>query len=364
MNNPFNPSFGKVPPIFLDRQQQLEQVMNGLQNPNSPYQTTMIYGMRGVGKTSFLTDISNSMRKRPDWIVADLAIGDDMVANLIDIIYQNATFKTQQLLQSISGISFSAFGFNITANLTTISTSSYQQILDVVLAKLTQNGIHVLVTIDEAQATKSMKLLMSIYQIMMRKNYSISLVMTGLPEKVSELQNDDVLTFLLRSERVELTNLKEWSMINSYQQAFNEAHRSLPLDVNQRMVQLTKGYAYAFQLLGYLVWETGETKIDQSTIDDIIPTYQIGLYKNVYHKIYQGLTDMERQFVLAMANQDDDQISMKVIGEQLQKPKNYLSVYRRRLLDTQVIVSPMHGKVQFTLPLFKEFLFLQTGFED
>ena len=39
----------------------------------------------------------------------------------------------------------------------------------------------------------------------LREKYNISLVMTGLPSEVSELQNDNVLTFLLRSGRLTLT---------------------------------------------------------------------------------------------------------------------------------------------------------------
>lgn len=47
MNNPFNPSFGKVPPIYIDRVSQIEELVAELKNDDSPYQTTLIYGQRG-----------------------------------------------------------------------------------------------------------------------------------------------------------------------------------------------------------------------------------------------------------------------------------------------------------------------------
>ena len=44
--------------------------------------------------------------------------------------------------------------------------------------------------------------------------------MTGLPNKLSELQNDDVLTFLLRSARMQLSSLDLLSIKHSYQDTF------------------------------------------------------------------------------------------------------------------------------------------------
>lgn len=52
--NPFNPSFGKLPPIYIDRSEQIGELVEELHNPDSPYQTTLIYGQRGCGKTAFM----------------------------------------------------------------------------------------------------------------------------------------------------------------------------------------------------------------------------------------------------------------------------------------------------------------------
>ena len=63
MNNPFNPSFGKVPPIYIDRTQQIEELVTELKNSDSPYQTSLIYGQRGCGKTSFMSAICQEFEK-------------------------------------------------------------------------------------------------------------------------------------------------------------------------------------------------------------------------------------------------------------------------------------------------------------
>lgn len=50
MNNPFNPSFGRIPEISLNRGQLIDNVTDELDNLNSPYKISIIYGTRGVGK--------------------------------------------------------------------------------------------------------------------------------------------------------------------------------------------------------------------------------------------------------------------------------------------------------------------------
>ena len=44
------------------------------------------------------------------------------------------------------------------------------------------------------------------------------------------------------------------------------------------------------------------------------------------------------------------------IVDELKKSKNYISVYRARLLDDQLIYAPERGYVSFTLPFFSDFI--------
>ena len=60
---PFDPNFGKVPKIYLGRQTIVEDIVRSLESGTGPYQTSMIYGMRGVGKTSLLADITSTLEK-------------------------------------------------------------------------------------------------------------------------------------------------------------------------------------------------------------------------------------------------------------------------------------------------------------
>lgn len=353
--NPFSPGFGKVPPIYLERSQELEKVLHNLNNRNSPYQTTLVYGMRGTGKTAFITDISHEVQKRPEWIVANLALGSPLLPTLVDSVYRQATSPLKKAIQLIDGLSVSAFGITIKADMGRDNSRQYQNLLEIILKEMKKSGTRLLITVDEVKPTPELRQFASVYQLMIREEYPISMIMTGLPQHVSELQNDDVLTFLLRAGRITLSPLSLWDVKNSYAKAF-AGQRKITEPTLLRVTSLTRGYAYAFQLLGYYLWENSTDQIDEQVVSDVIPMYQADLYRNAYLKMYQSLSEKEREFLQTMALSSEEEVEVGKIGEKMGKGKNYISVYRKRLLDTQMILSPRRGYLKFSLPYFKEFL--------
>ena len=60
---------------------------------------------------------------------------------------------------------------------------------------LEKNNQKVLVMIDEAQEVTGMVEFASVYQVMISEGLPISIIMTGLPKNVQDLQNNHVLTF-------------------------------------------------------------------------------------------------------------------------------------------------------------------------
>ncbi|PWT39583.1 hypothetical protein DKZ25_12015, partial [Limosilactobacillus reuteri] len=81
-----------------------------------------------------------------------------------------------------------------------------------------------------------------------------------------------------------LTPLDAISMKYSYLSAFTKGRRKIDDVVLTKMVRMTAGYAYAFQLLGYLVWDTEDKLITDNTLQTILPEYKEMLFRNVYVK--------------------------------------------------------------------------------
>lgn len=354
MENPFNPSFGINPRVKIQRMDQVKQLVNDIKALDTPYRTTMIYGNRGVGKTVFMSMVSQQIAQDSAWIVVNLTMGEQMLSRLVEKLYLQVTDKLRQLFNQIQGIEVKAGGFGI--KLSTNQVASYEYTLEIMLKQLQAVGKRVLVVVDEVQSLPGMIELASVYQVMLTQGLPIAMLMTGLPKNVQLLQTNRVLTFLLRSGMVELTTLEYFDVQAEYRKAFVTRDPQISATTIRQMAQLVAGYAYAFQLLGYLVWRSSDEHITLQTIERILPDYQSQLSRNSYVKVLSELSTVDQKFVVAMAEAPIYPVSTTYLGTQLQQSSGYIGMYRKRLIDAQVVKPLGHGQLSFMLPLFREFV--------
>lgn len=354
-SNPFNPNFGMVPDVFIDRDDMVKAVVKGLAESGSPYRTSLISGVRGVGKTAFLTDVCDELRRDKKWIVADIPSNGNIMETLVETIEVKASSELKKAINTIEGFSVSVLGVGMSLSAKE-NNVNYQLLLEQLLEKMQEKKMHLLVAIDEVVANPEVRLFASIYQIMMRRKFPISLIMTGLPKNISELQNDKVLTFLLRSARVDLPMLSDINVQYSYKETFERGKFYIPQESLKMMTELTQGYSYAFQLLGYLLWETGSRKITIDLIKSVKDKYESNLFRNAYAKIYEESSRIDREFLKAMAESEEYPVPVKHIVDSLGKEPGYVSRYRTRLIDAGIIKSETYGYLSFALPLFGEYI--------
>jgi len=353
--NPFNPSFGKVPLVFIDREEYIDEITDGLSDLDSPWQTTMISGVRGVGKTAFLADICRRFERKKQWIVAELPSNGNLMETLVQSVHENASSDVRKALDSIEGVSVSLLG--ISAGYSSKPANiNYQLLLEKILKKLKAENKYLLIAVDEVVPSTEMRKFAAIYQILVRKELPLALLMTGLPKNISELQNDHTLTFLLRSARIRLPMLDDVSVQYTYKDIFESAGRKISLSTLKRMTALTSGYSYAFQLLGFLLWKSEAEEITEAVVDSIMNKYKELLFRNAYSKIYEELSAVDRNFLLVMASDDAEEVAMQEIAAGMKKSGSYVSSYRRRLTESGVIRPAQYGFVRFALPLFKDYL--------
>lgn len=119
------------------------------------------------------------------------------------------------------------------------------------------------------------------------------------------------------------------------------------------MAQMTKGYSYAFQLLGYLLFDHVQDQVPNMVdVDAIAPDYKNYLYNNAYQKIFAEMSDMDRKYLYAVCgNHKLDEVA-KIMG----KSNVFVAQYRRRALERHLIVPTKLGYVSFTLPYFENYL--------
>jgi hypothetical protein len=166
--------------------------------------------------------------------------------------------------------------------------------------------------------------------------------MTGLYENIDDLQNEKSLTFLHRAPKLHLSPLSIGTMAASYR-------KNLCCDEPEsiRLAQLTNGYSYAFQVLGYCMIEKG-CNFEEARV--LLKQY---LEEYVYDKIWSELSEKDKSLISAIAESGTRKI--KDVREKLGLASNEFGPYKKRLIR-KGILSDEKGLARLTLPLFDEFV--------
>ena len=227
MNNPFTLSFGLEPASYIARRQQTDEVIRSFSSDPSPSHMYMITGIRGSGKTVLLSELEDHFRD-DGWIVYDLSIEADLLRSFAAKLYNDEKLHS---LFAGAKINLSFFGLGVEIQgappITDLGTA-----IERMLAIVQKQGKKVLIAIDEAVNSASMRQFASEFQILLRNRYPVYLLMTGLYENLYELQNEKTLTFLYRAPKIMLAPLNVTAVTESYQSIFHnsiqDARRNFP----------------------------------------------------------------------------------------------------------------------------------------
>ena len=348
MKNPYTLMFGREPLQAIPRAVLINDIVSAFTSePYSP-NLYMVSGLRGCGKTVFMTEISKEVKKNEDWIVIELnSSGDllkDLAAALASENYLAQMFKTAKINLSLFGIGLEVEG--------SVAISNIQTALTKMLETLKKHNKKLLVCIDEVTVTNEMKLFAGAFQIFIRQDLPISMIMTGLHKNINSLKNTENLTFLYRAPRIELPPLNMGSIAANYRNVLGVSH-----DDSLEMAKITRGYSFAFQVLGYYTWE--DQNRDYRSALPLVRTY---LEDSVYVKIWSELSQSDKLFLKNVVNSGSGKA--EVIKQLMQIDNGKYSVYRSRLIKSGILDGDKHGYVSVTLPMFEEFVRDNSFFEE
>ena len=338
-NNPFCLIFGKKPKQMIARYAPTDEIVSAFCAEEPPQQVYMITGVRGSGKTVFMTSIANTLNERDEWVVIELNSSGDMLKELASRLY-NA--KGLSRFFHAEGINLSFWGIGVDIKKSEPFTD-LQTAVERMLEKMSRSGKRLLITIDEVTNTKEMQYFAGAFQIMIRHDLPVFLLMTGLFENINRLQNEDNLTFLYRAPKVYLGALNTFRMSDSYQKTLG-----LHADKAAALSKMTKGYPFAYQVFGYFTYE------NNGDFDSVMPDIRQYLDEYVYDKIWSELSPGEIRFLTVMAT--DQLTKVKELKETLHLKPNEFSVYRDRLIKKGVLSGEVRGSLSFALPLFDDYI--------
>ena len=180
------------------------------------------------------------------------------------------------------------------------------------------------------------------FQSLLRDDYPVFTLMTGLYENVNSLQNNKNLTFLYSAPKIELGPLNIDLIKKEYSKIFAEED----IETINSLADLSKGYAFAYQVIGYLFSKYRKISKIYNELDQYLSIY-------VYDKIWSKLPNNEKEYLKTFKNEI---ASTESIINSVPFDEKSSSVYRDRLIKRGLIVAAEYGKVRLVLPRFEIFI--------
>lgn len=345
--NPFTLLYGMPPQSIITRNEDIEKIVDSFSN-NDNMRAFLITGIRGCGKTVLLRNICQILGSDKKWIIIDV----NPQGNIENYIAQKlfSLSKEEKLID----------GWEISLNLgyLTLTKGANEKINDPeiiisdLINKLNKHNKKILLSIDEVNNTPEFKKFVNYYQILIGNGLPVYLLMTAIYENTLDIINDKAMTFLSRAPKIDLNALPLMSIALEYKSVFD-----VDDETSKEMAKLTNGYAFAYQVLGYLFFERHEKNIN----DELVKEYEKYLWNNGYNKFWNDATKIEKEFLIGLALSSGG-TKEEIIANSSFSQTNY-SQYRKRLLDKGLIVSKDYNKLSFVLPRFKEYVLFVKDFE-
>jgi hypothetical protein len=303
-----------------------------------------------------LTEVSELVRKL-GWIAISEAATPGLVKRLTHSITRHLEELGDGPRRSLTGFTAPG-GAGLTWAPPPEAVVDFRDEAGRLLDVLERNGTGLLIAVDEVhrKSIEDMRALSTTFQHVTSDGRNVALAMAGLPSAVSDLLNDDVLTFLRRANPEPLEDVSLSDVRDALRQTVIDHGRIITDDALDEAAQATSGYPFMIQLVGYHVWSKAPgAVIDIGAVRKGVPAARKRLGATVHEAALSDLSAVDRTYLLAMA-QDEGPSRTGLVAERLNESVYYASVYRARLIDAGIIEPTGRGYVDFAIPYLRAYL--------
>jgi len=375
--NPFSPSFGISPPVLAGRRDVLNSFDPVFDSIRSPSYATLLWGLRGTGKTVLLNAFEDRARARGWVTVSAAAVGRE---GLVDQVGAKASGLLASLVRehepaprhAVTGVSIMGTGIQVERVPGPGDAGPVPADLETTLAALgdllARRATGLLVTIDElhVSGTDEIREFGSVFQLASRRaERPVAFVGAALPELEDRLMAGDASTFLQRCRRHEIGNLRPSEAATALREPIEAAGGRIQEDALAVAVEASMGQPYLVQLIGSYLWDDAEDLIAGVTAEEVRraaadASGQFG--RHVHGPVWNRLSDLDKRFLAAMLL-DAASSAVSDIGRRWGHSPRSLSTYRKRLLAAGLISSAGRGRVVFADPTVRRYVEAQAAAE-
>ena len=347
-----------VPPHMAGRERLLAQMRQAfVDGPGNPDLSAILVGPRGTGKTALLSRIADEAVCQ-GWLVVNVVAGEGMLEDIL----QQAGKAAAHLVDPKPGRRLSAIGIGQLLNLDWVferqGETNWRSRIEALLDQIEAHGSGLVITVDEVRAeVDEMVRLASIYQLLIREGHRVALVMAGLPMSVTDLLDDERVTFLRRARQHYIGRIDDAGVRDAFARTVRDAGKDIEPSALSVAVETTGGFAYMMQLVGYFIWmeaEGSSTITRENAVTGALAARE-DFRRGVLEATYREMSKGDRAFARAMCENEHGS-TLAEVARRMGRSTSYASTYKRRLLKQGIIGERAGGTFDFDVPVLREFL--------
>lgn len=380
-DNPYTPGAGRRPPYLAGRDRDLEEFSSLLDvlASRGAERSLVYYGLRGVGKTVLLMEL-DILASEAGWATTDVQeVGSQpdfrstfaqMAARLLREM--SLRHRMRDRVERALGVvkAFSVVvpgGVQLKLDVDAISgvadSGDPEQDLVELLREIGQTaaaaGSGALFLIDEMHNLDSSSLaaVCMAFQAVSRDALPVVLVGAGLPDLEVRLMRAKPYADRLFEYR-ELGRLRDPEAHVAVVKPAGTLGVEFTRDAAAEVLRLSAGYPYFLQEYGRELWNAAETSpITMVDVDEVSDLVQEQLARTFYGTRFDLASDAEQRYLAAMASLGQAPYATAAVARAWgAENQRQTSPHRDSLIQKGLIWSPRRGQVDFTVPLFAEFL--------
>lgn len=385
VKNPFSPGAGTRPPDLVGRDDLLQDfaVLVKRVRLGKSEKSMILTGLRGVGKTVLLNEferLAEVLDFDTIFIEAheDKALAPLLAAHLRDVLYKmdrmsgisESVKRALRALRSFVGVIKLSYG-DVSIGLDVEPERGVADSGDIEVdlpgiflavgdAVKDRNRLLVLF-IDELQYFNMKELgalIMAMHRIQ-QKQLPIVFVGAGLPI-LPRLAGDSKSCAERLFNFPAIGPLLKNDAYKAIRDPIKASGVEIKSDALEEIYTLTKGYPYFLQEWGYQTWKAADHS--PITLNDVrIATIRVTprLDENFFRVRYNRLTSRQKAFLRAMAELGTGPFKTSDVAQVLNVNISSVSPVRAQLIGNGMIYSPEYGVVDFTVPMFGDFMMRQ-----
>lgn len=380
VRNPFAPGAGSQPPelagrklIIDDADISIQRVMRGRYG-----RPQMILGLRGVGKTVLLNkiqEIAESHGHFTSLVEAQdqRALSDMLVPKMNQILrrlsgserakeYVANAFRALCSFVSRLKINFQGIDIEFEAERGVADSGNLELDLPELFERIgiaaREAGKAWTLLIDEVQYLQTSDLsalIVAIHRIS-QKNLPVLFFGAGLPQTAA--LSGDAKSY---AERLfsypKVDALEEGDAMDAIRTPLHRENVQIENEALHEIVKNTHGYPYFLQEWGSHAWAIAENNL--VTLQDVKQATKAAIQSldNGFFKVrFDRLTPKEREYLQAMSRLGKGPYRSSDVANALKKDTQSLGPCRAQIISKGMIYSPAYGDIDFTVPLFDEYL--------